>query len=96
MNITISIPYELNVRLKEIGNRSGLITELLRKYFDDDFENIEMLEARVKELQDQHKERVEVIKDKIRMKKKDRQIEEDDVKSKKLTDKIIKEAVTEI
>ena len=55
-----------------------------------------MLEARVKELQDQHKERVEVIKDKIRMKKKDRQIEEDDVKSKKLTDKIIKEAITEI
>ena len=49
MNITISIPQEIEVKLKDVENKSGLITRLLTEHFEKD-ENPEILKLKREKL----------------------------------------------
>jgi len=50
MNITISIPQEIEVKLRSVENKSGLITNLLKEYFnkEDDPEILKLKREKLK------------------------------------------------
>ena len=91
-NINITIPEEIKKQLEKVDNRSGLISQLLRKYFEaSDEEDIEFLEMKIKKIEEENKEKIKQLQEKIFMKK---QLEEE-IKKEKEEDEKIKKIITE-
>ena len=74
MNITISIPNDVEVKLKDVTNKSGLITKLLNYYFNKD-EDPNILKLKLNELTNNYNNKFDEMNYQIEIKEK--QSEED-------------------
>ena len=62
VNKTISIPFQINGKLKQEENASALITRLLEEYYKLNITNLEEVEKNLKNLEEEKVYRVELIK----------------------------------
>ena len=75
MNITISIPYEVNQKLSKIDNKSGLITNLLRNHFLIEENNTEILKLKREDMKTQMENNIRELNYKIELIEKEREKE---------------------
>lgn len=67
--ITLYINEDLKEKLKEVENKSELVTRLLYEYFEREIDSIEKLEIRLKEIEQEHRNHTDKIKEIIFLKK---------------------------
>lgn len=71
VNVTISIPHEIKVRLEKEKNQSGLISNLLKEYFGNE-DDPEILRLKRTELIDNLNSRIKQIDYQIEIKERER------------------------
>ena len=70
INKTISIPYEISLKLKEEENASALITKLLINYFKFNSNNLRDIEEQIDQIKSKDKEEVNENLDRLKQMKK--------------------------